>query len=87
MQESCVKQLRRVRELILDFLETGLFDDDVLWARELRFLRTEITRAIVELEKAAAAPAPEGGAGVDGADRGGVAGPGAAGAPPAEVKP
>ena len=87
MEKACVKQLRRVHELIVDYLETGLFDDDVLWARELRFLRTEITRAIVELEAAARAPAAGGGAGVDGADRGGVAGPAAPGAPAAEVKP
>ena len=82
-----MKQLRRVRELIVDYLETGLFEDDVLWARELRFLRIEISRAIVELEAGAAARVAHGGDRMDGADRGGVAGPAAPGAPAAEVKP
>ena len=33
------------------FLQFGLLDDPVLYARELRGLRTQCTRAIVELEK------------------------------------
>jgi hypothetical protein len=33
------------------FLEYGLVDDEVLYARELRGMRTQITRAIAELEK------------------------------------
>ena len=87
MERLCMKELERVGDMIVDYLETGLFDDDVLWARELRFLRTEITRAIVELERAAVARAAAGGDPVAGADRNGVAGPAAPGAPAAEVSP
>lgn len=48
------------------FLEFGLFDDPAMLARELRGLRTQVTRAIVELEKlpasgAAAEPVKGGG--------------------------
>lgn len=40
------------------FLEFGLFDDPVATARELRQLRTEITRAVVELERPAVPAVP-----------------------------
>jgi hypothetical protein len=33
------------------FLQVGLLDDEVLYARELRGLRTQITRVIAELEE------------------------------------
>jgi hypothetical protein len=43
--------MRSVRLRMQGFLEYGLVDDEVLYARELRGMRTQITRVIAELEK------------------------------------
>ena len=45
------RALASLRRRMRGFLEFGLLDDPVLYARELRGLRTQCTRAIVELEK------------------------------------
>lgn len=42
--------LKSLRGRMWGFLQVGLLDDEVLYARELRILRTQITRVIVLLE-------------------------------------
>jgi len=44
------KQVAMMRAEMRGFLEYGLFEDHVALARQLRGLRTAITRAIAELE-------------------------------------
>lgn len=50
MRVEAERGLRSLRVRMKGFLEYGLVDDDVLYARELRALRLQITRVIGELE-------------------------------------
>jgi hypothetical protein len=43
--------MKSLRGWMRGFLEFGLVGDEMLYARELRALRTQITRVIAELEK------------------------------------
>jgi hypothetical protein len=78
MRASVEMGLKSLRGRMQGFLQVGLLDDELLYARALRGLRTQVTRVILELEKGdglakvdAGSGVVAGGAGVD---------PGAAGA-------
>jgi hypothetical protein len=57
MHEEAKVRVARVKGLMRGFLEVGLIEDAGLYARELRAVRTEITRAIVVLETQEGVPA------------------------------
>ena len=52
MRVEAERGMKSLRGRMEGFLQFGLVDDEVLYARELRALRTQMTRVIAELEKA-----------------------------------
>lgn len=85
MRASAETGLKLLRGRMQGFLQVGLLDDEELYARELRGVRTQITRVIAELEKDNGPTQVDSGGGVAAGGAGVDSGASGSDAPLAEV--
>lgn len=86
MRRAAECALRSLKGRMRSFLQVGPIDDEGLYARELRGLRLQVTRTIVELEKGDGEARVVAGGGVSGVGGGVVAESAGPDAGVAEVK-